>query len=600
MQADSQRFNRPFIERSPLTVRISLEVYMKIFRLTSPVLASTAFLASILICASASPQSANNGKVSHVLLISIDGMHAVDFLNCAQGVASVNNGEPYCPNLARLAQNGINYVAASSSKPSDSFPGLAALVTGGSPRSTGLYYDVAYDRSLDPPRITTGTGLAGGPCTPYAAPSGTTTDNDQGIDIDDTKLNGGAPGAPPTEGGIASIDPRKLVRDPAQGCAPVFPWNFVRTNTIFSVVHAGGGYTAWIDKHPSYSFAAGPGGTGLNDYYSPEVDSTVIPLPGVSTAQGVPCDPIRDMTNTSSWTNSFQNIQCYDALKVDALLREIAGKTHNGRPARIPAVYGMNFQSVYFGESLSEPGVANGGYLDAAATPSSELLQEIEFVDASLGDIVAALKNSGTYNDTLLIITAKHGDSPIDPNLYVADGTNTPATILATDGYIPYSESPLNPTGIGATEDDVSVLWLNPGSSIPNAVQILENNAAAIGLGEIYYGPTLALNYGVGGLGPGLDPRTPDIIVTPNVGVTYSSDPTMIGDHGGFAHDDTNVIMLVANPSFSAQTVYSSSMTTQVAPTILQALGFDPQALDAVRIEGTPVLSEVFAQLNQR
>jgi arylsulfatase A-like enzyme len=285
---------------------------------------------------------------------------------------------------------------------------------------------------------------------------------------------------------------------------------------------------------------------------------------------------------------------------VKALLNEVGGKTHNGKRATIPAVFGMNFQAVYFGESLSEPGVANGGYLDAAATPSNELLQEIEFVDASIGDIVAGLKNSGIYNDTLLIVTAKHGDSPIDPNLYVADGTNTPATILATDGYIPYSESPLNPTGIGATEDDVSVLWLNPGSSIPDAVQILENNATAIGLGQIYYGPTLALNYGVGGLGPGLDPRTPDIIVTPNIGITYSGSTTMIGDHGGFAHDDTNVMLLVANPSFSAQTVFTGTMTTQVAPTIVKALGLDPSALDAVRMEGTTVLPEVARQLDRK
>jgi hypothetical protein len=573
---------------------------MKIRALVYAASAGIALLISTSITGEAVAQSAGHGNIKHVLLISIDGMHAVDFLNCSQGVAGTNNGEPYCPNLAMLAQNGINYVATSSSKPSDSFPGLAALVTGGSPKSTGLYYDVAYDRSLDAPQITTGTGLGPGPCTPFGKPTGTTTDNDQGIEIDDTMLNGGAPGAAPTEGGIASIDPRKLVRDPAQGCAPVYPWNFVRTNTIFSVVHSAGGYTAWIDKHASYSFVAGPGGTGLNDYYSPEVDSTVIALPGVSTAEGVACNPIRDTTNTSSWTNSFANIQCYDALKVDALLNEIAGKTHNGKPATIPAVFGMNFQAVYFGESLSEPGVAVGGYQNAAAAPSDELYQEIKFVDASIGDIVEALKNSGIYRDTLLIVTAKHGDSPIDPNLYVADGTNTPATLLAIAGYIPYSESPLNPTGIGATEDDVSVLWLNPGSSIPDAVALLENNAAPIGLGQIYYGPTLALNYGVGGLGPGLDPRTPDIIVTPNIGVTYSGSTTMIGDHGGFAHDDTNVMLLVANPGFTAQTVYSGTTTTQVAPTILKALGFDPKALDAVRIEGTAVLPEVAGQLGEK
>src|SRR5580658_11138085 len=133
--------------------------------------------------------------------------------------------------IARICQTVINYVGTISSMPSDSFPGLAALVTGGSPKTTGLYYDVAYDRSLDPPAATTGTGLAGGTCTPYAAPTGTTTDYDQGIEIDDTMLNGGAPGAAPTEGGIASIDPTKLVRDPAKGCAPVYPWDFVRTNT---------------------------------------------------------------------------------------------------------------------------------------------------------------------------------------------------------------------------------------------------------------------------------------------------------------------------------------------------------------------------------
>jgi hypothetical protein len=167
------------------------------------------------------------------------------------------SGNPYCPNLAALGQIGINYVATASSMPSDSFPGLAAIVTGGSPKTTGLYYDVAYDRSLAPPVSTTGTGLAGGTCTPYAAPTGTTTDYDQGIELDDTKLNGDAPGAAVTEGSAASIDPNKLVRNPAAGCAPVYPWDFIRTNTIFSVVHAAGGYTAWIDKHASYSFVAG-------------------------------------------------------------------------------------------------------------------------------------------------------------------------------------------------------------------------------------------------------------------------------------------------------------------------------------------------------
>jgi hypothetical protein len=536
-------------------------------------------------------------KIKHVLLLSIDGMHAVDFYNCANGIAGVNGGSPFCPNMAALSQSAINYVGTSSSKPSDSFPGLAALVTGGSPKSTGLYYDVAYDRSLDGPTITTGTGLAAAKCTPYTLPNGTTTDNDQGIDIDDTKLNGGAPGAGLTEGGVASIDPRKLSRDPAAGCAPVYPWNFVRTNTIFSVVHEAGGYTAWIDKHPSYSMAAGPGGRGLNDYYSPEVSSNVVPLPGVKTSEGASCATIRDMGSLSGWNSSFLNIQWYDALRVNALLNQIAGKTHNGREAETPAVFGMNFQAVYAGQILVEPGVGSGGYKNAAALPSANLVKEIEFVDDSIGDIVNALKSRGIYDHTLIIITAKHGESPIDPNLYMADTTNTPATLLGSA--IPFSESPLNTTGIGATEDDVSVLWLKNGESVTAAVDLLEKNATAIGLGQIYYGPTLALNYNVGGLEPGEDPRTPDIIVTPNVGVTYVGGSSVLGDHGGFAHDDTNVMLLVANPHFAAQTVSAPTATAQVAPTILKALGLDPKELDAVKAEGTAVLPEVVTQLEK-
>lgn len=54
----------------------------------------------------------NHSDVQHVLLISIDGMHAVDFLNCVNGISKVNDGAPYCPNLATLGTTGVNYVAA--------------------------------------------------------------------------------------------------------------------------------------------------------------------------------------------------------------------------------------------------------------------------------------------------------------------------------------------------------------------------------------------------------------------------------------------------------------------------------------------------------
>ena len=551
--------------------------------------AAVTFAISLLFATQASAQG-----VSRVLLISVDGMHAVDFLNCANGISTTNNGQPFCPAIAALGQTGVNYVAASTSKPSDSFPGLTAIVTGGSPALTGVYYDVAYSRDLDPPAKTTGNGVAAGPCSTTGAPTGTTTEYEEGIDINQHLVNGGAPGAALIDGGLASIDPKRLPRDPGNGCAPVFPWQFVRANSIFSVIHSTGGYTAWSDKHPAYaSVASGIGPSALDDFYAPEINSNVVALPGVKTPTGLSCDPIPDhakSTDLTAWTNSFKNIQCYDQLKVNAILHEIDGKNHLGTAAtKVPTIFGMNFQSLSVGQKLIENGV-KGGYLDAAGTPSAELLSEFQFVDASIAAFVSELKKQGLLNSTLIVITAKHGQSPIDPNRYVAQlnvGTS-PATLLSNAGFIPFSESTNNPTGIGPTEDDVSLLWLKSSFDTQDAVTILENNASATGvaLGQIYYGPSLFLNYN----DPTVDPRTPDIIVTPNVGVTYSGSSKKQAEHGGFAHDDTNVILLVSNPSLKPRTVNAAVGTAQVAPTILKALGIHPQALDAVRVEGTGVL----------
>jgi Type I phosphodiesterase / nucleotide pyrophosphatase len=550
----------------------------------------------------ASPGRADDGPdIRHVLLISIDGMHAVDFINCSAGISGVNNGAPYCPRLAKLAQTGVNYLNTSTSKPSDSFPGLMALVTGGSPRSYGAFYDVAYDRSLSPPATTTGNGVAGAPglCTPGVV-AGTTTEFDEGIDINKLALNGGAPAG--VDGGRASIDPNKLPRDPAHGCAPVFPWNFVRTNTIFGVIHAAGGYTAWSDKHPSYSSVSGPGnGTNVDDYFSPEINSIPVGLP---TVRG--CNPLPDQTAvaaSNAWTDSFQNIQCYDALKVQAVVNEANGLTHDGRSrAPTPALFGMNFQVVSVGQKLIEPSKGmTGGYIDNEGRPTLPLLGEIQFADASIGSMVDALSARGMLDSTLIVISAKHGQSPIDSSRYLGISTKpgdpittSPATILQQ--LLPFSESPANANGIGPTEDDISLIWLSDSSQTTNAVGMLEaqspatNNVA--GIGQIFSGPGIGQMFNLPGLPP-RDPRTPDIIVTPNIGVTYSGSHAKLAEHGGFSHDDTNVMMLLSNPRFSPNTVTSPVETAQIAPTILSALGLDPNALQSVQLEHTQVLPGV-------
>ena len=553
-----------------------------------------AIAAALLGAAGAAPAAdrAPAFGTQHVLLLSIDGMHALDFRNCVAART--------CPNLAALAARGVTYTRTAAAMPSDSFPGLMALVAGGTPRTVGAYYDVAYDRMLAPPQHATGNGVAAGRCVP-GMPNGTTTEYEEGIDIDQGKLNGGGPSGA-TDGGILSIDPTRLPRDPANNCAPVYPWNFVRTNTIYGVIHAAHGYTAWSDKHPAYAAVSGPGSSNaanIDDFYAPEINSAVIALPGVATATGMACSPIADPTQTGAWTDSFRNVQCYDTLKANAIVNQIKGLFHDGsRSAPVPAVFGMNFQAVSVGQKLIEGGTQPGGYLDAAGTPSPVLAGQIAFVDASIGRMVGALQAQGLQDSTTIVVTAKHGQSPIDPARFLPvpgkSGTNgtTPANLVAS--LLPESESPANPTGIGPTEDDISQLWLKRGADTEAAVQILEANAAAAGIGEIFHGPALATMFGKPGLPPHGDPRVPDIIVQPHTGVVYTASTKKQAEHGGFAHDDVNVMLLVSNPALKARSVTTAVETTQVAPTILKLLGHDPMALDAVRLEGTRPLPDLF------
>lgn len=546
-------------------------------------------------------QSNDQNQFRHVLLVSVDGMHAVDFLNCSRGLSQVNGGLPYCPNLAELGATGVNYLDTSTSRPSDSFPGLMALMTGGTPRTFGAFYDDAYDRVLAPPMNTTGNGLLGGTCT-VNTPNGTSTEFDEGIDKNQNYLNGvDGISTANGDGGINSIDPTKLVRDPYKNCSPVYPWNFIRTNTVYGVIHAAGGYTAWSDKHPSYSAVAGPGnGSNLDDYYSPEINSAVVALPNVTTPLGMSCSSIPDTSQTSSWTASFQNIQCYDTLKVNAILNEIDGYNHNRTvKTKVPTIFGMNFQAVSVGQKLIEKNVGSGGYLDASGTPTEFLLGEIQFVDAAIGEWVAELKKEGLADSTLVIITAKHGQSPIDSQRYVrltAKGPVTTTPSMLIDSCLPASESNAG-NQLGPTEDDVSLLWLSSSCNATTEVQTLETqsptSANIAGIGQIFWGDSLEQLFNKPGIPPNGDPRTPDIIVAPNVGVTYSASTKKLAEHGGFSHDDTNVIILVSNPNFAPKTLTTPVQTAQVAPTILKALGLDPESLQAVRLQGTPVLPGV-------
>ena len=72
--------------------------------------------------------------------------------------------------------------------------------------------------------------------------------------------------------------------------------------------------------------------------------------------------------------------------------------------------------------------------------------------------------------------------------------------------------------------------------------------------------------------------------------MVYTGGTKKTAEHGGFAQDDRNVMLLVANPHFKASTFTDQVETRQVAPTILKALGLDPNQLKAVKIEKTEKL----------
>nr|HEV7955297.1 alkaline phosphatase family protein [Candidatus Acidoferrales bacterium] len=496
--------------------------------------------------------------VKHVLLISVDGLHALDLSNY---VASHGDST-----LAALSRNGATYTNASTSTPSDSFPGLASLVTGGSPTTAGLWYDDTYNRKLSPPRQTDGLGNPGGNC---PGTIGTNVAWDESIDKDLTKLNGGG-----------GINPNFLIRDPNNGCQTIMPHQYLRVNTIFEVVKANGGTTAWTDKHPSYEWTNGPSGKGVDDFYGPEINSIPVALPQI---QGCGTVAFPDTTPDDGWTTDFRNIQCYDLLHVQAVINQIDGFTHD-RSARapVPTLFGTNFQAVSVGEKLKQsptnPSIL-GGYADVLGTPNEGLASELDFVDQSLGLIVAELKKEGLYDSTVIIIGAKHGQSPIDITKRVGIGGGQPtATIGAADAF--------------DISDDGSLIWLTDQELTSSVVANLSKpaNQAALGIQEIFAGQSLRNKFN----DPGDDPRTPDIILKVNTGVIFTGG-SKIAEHGGFNEDDVHVALLVSFAGMEQQTIKTPVTNQQVAATIIKVLGFDPNQLQAVQKEQVNVLPFLFS-----
>jgi len=367
---------------------------------------------------------------------------------------------------------------------------------------------------------------------------------------------------------LTQMDPDHMQRRLNNGvCEPVYPHQYLRTNTIFEIIKAGGRITAWSDKHPAYEILSGPSGSGIDDLFAPEINSQMF-LPGAPAG----------VDNTTS----YAAVRAYDTLKVNAVINWIDGynSTRTAAPG-VPAIFGMNFQAVSVGQKLAKGGYGDapgltGGYLDGKATPGNALTAQFQFVDAALGQFVQELKAKGLERSTLIIVSAKHGQSPID----VKD--------RVTQSDAPFQKTP----GFGASGfeicDDEALIWLQPDLQADRydaAKAYLLANAATLHIQKLLDRAVLIQLYG----DPFKNTRVPDFIAVTEHGVICTGG-SKLAEHGGFSDDDRNVALLVSAPNVRPQTVEAVSYTTQIAPTILDALGFDPNSLKGVRAEHTEVL----------
>ena len=267
------------------------------------------------------------------------------------------------------------------------------------------------------------------------------------------------------------------------------------------------------------------------------------------------------------------------------MINEINGFDHSGKTyVGTPAIFGMNFQSVSVGQKLTADGYAN-----AAGKPSAGLAAALDFVDASLGRFVDALEHEHLASETLIVLAAKHGQSPIDISKLhmLIGGTNPRATNDVKDVTDVLGDAKIDIAQ--ATEDDVALIWLTNENEGKKAVEALEESVEAgnpAHIAKIIHGEALRERFG----DPKTDTRTPDLIVQPIAGVIYSGSKKKIAEHGGFAADDTHAALVLSSAKLKPATVTEQVTNMQVAPTILKALGLNPSQLDAVRLEGTGVL----------
>jgi hypothetical protein len=550
---------------------------------TVRLMGAIAITSSLVLAGSGSTAVATEPPAAkHVLLLSVDGLHEAD-------LAWYVKSYPHSA-LASLVSSGTSYTHAQTPAPSDSFPGLVAQVTGGNPKSTGIYYDVTYNRDLLPAGTTSCAG----------APRGAAVNFDESLDKNPASIDAGQglPGLPGsilhlTSNPTSLIDTTKLPVDP-KTCKPVMPNQYLKVNTIFDVIKQAGLRTAWSDKHPAYQIIEGPSGVPVDDLYTPEINS--------------------DAPAGGDWTSINSSTQQYDGYKVQAVVNELAGLDHSGTTrVGVPAILGMNFQSVSTAQKLPASDGMQGGYTAGGTVPGPLVTDALNFVDSSVAKMLTAIHTQGLTRSTTIILSAKHGQSPTDQSTLtriddgvITDGLNA-AWAAKHPGKAPLVAFSMNDDSMLLWLSDRSTAatsfakdWLAAHSATGNTVSGTDNTVLGAsrtlpssGLSAIYAGRDAAAFYDV----PVSETRHPDVVGVVQHGVVYTGGHKKIAEHGGMDPQDRDVPIVVSGagvtPSFGGHTVTIPVETTQIAPTILRLLGLDPGSLKAVRLEGTRVLPDL-------
>jgi len=494
-------------------------------------------------------------KIRRVLVLSIDGMHSLDLALWAK-----NN-----PNstLGKLYAQGMKYTNATTTKPSDSIPSTVGIFTGASPALGGMYYDDAYHRGWFPP----GSGCSGSP--------GAVIDLKQGINL--------------ALDGSTGVDPNKVPMRLVNGkCVPVLPHDMLRVNTVFEMIKAGKGgegkddddekggksRTAYSEKRPAYDFLNGPSGKGVDDLYTPEIA----------------CFPFTPPATCNNALLKLADTEAFDELRVRSVINEIDGKDHTGTVSvGAPVLFGMNFQSVNAAKKDSLLPIVSG-YADDFSTPNADLAHALGYIDGAIGRMVSELAAKGLTDTTAIIITAKHGETSLDPSKRFVESTSAIQKVLNLAG-IPGVPAPpaAAPAIAKLTEKATAYIWLKNQSQTLSVASVLttQANETTLNTAQVLSGESLKLLFP----DPLSDPAPPDIILVPNPGTTYEPTVQVLAEHGGFNENDVHVPLLVVHgPSITPGLVRAVVTTTQIAPTILALLGLDTQSLDAVRLEGVKVL----------